>query len=61
MADLPRPSVDEEEEDTAVGSYTVECNYAVRFNVKCETTCFDPSLGHLHRLRKTIKCLFYSA
>ena len=33
MADLQRPSVDEEEEDTAVGSYTVECNYAVRFNL----------------------------
>ena len=52
MADLPRLSVDEEEEDTAVVSYTVECNYAVRFNVKCEPTCFVPSLSHHHSFGK---------
>ena len=57
MADLARMSVDEEEEDMAVGNYNVEWDYAVRFNVKCEPTCFVPSLSHLQRLRKTIKCL----
>jgi hypothetical protein len=34
MAELPTPSVDEDEEDLAFGYYTIDSNYAVRFNVK---------------------------